>query len=502
MKSWRFGFAFVLTLIIAAIALADGCILSKLGVYVRETEQRAFIEWSAGQERLYIATRSEASSEPTLWIIPVPADPKRVKAEPVERFPRVVYERDVVQQARVMVEETVSVAMFLDTGIPCLFGFALGSKASALPDGMEVHNRVEKLGMIVEVLSAKSVKALDRYLRTRELNIQAAGIGALAPYLQKEYTLICGWTAEPGRELPARALRIDFPTPQVFYPLLPTRIYESPVNTAVYVRGWFQPPAATAFGGFRCKHVWGRVSEEELGSALVDSLGVEEAWRRDWRLASQAVDPALEERLTRVELDPSPRNWTEDLLLEAGAPAAVTVAEGIYVRGRRALWGLLVLLGVLIAGFLPLLVIPAEKRKAIDFLWSIAVGAAIALTIFASMLVFSAWIHFRKAQVEPHRLSTLNKFSLVAAGLSIAAVGIAALLMAMNPMPNPVLEAIVPLLLIPAFGVLLVALPLSAIAFIFIAGRKAIWLVLFAFVHLAVACASSTALASWIGRYE
>src|SRR5262245_64472629 len=74
-----------------AVASGDGCVIARQGKYVAEKEQRAYIEWEDGQERLYVATRTEASTDATLWILPVPAKPRHVQAEPVEQFPHVSY---------------------------------------------------------------------------------------------------------------------------------------------------------------------------------------------------------------------------------------------------------------------------------------------------------------------------------------------------------------------------------------------------------------------------
>src|SRR5438876_95950 len=86
-----FGF-----LVVPGLAWADGVIFGKGARFVPEKEQRALIEWRDGQERLFVATRSEAEAGPTLWIVPVPAAPQGVSAQPVETFPRVVVARPVV----------------------------------------------------------------------------------------------------------------------------------------------------------------------------------------------------------------------------------------------------------------------------------------------------------------------------------------------------------------------------------------------------------------------
>src|SRR5262245_10036417 len=68
---------------------ADGFLLSKFGNYVPEKEQYAYIEWEAGRERLYVATRSEKSDGPALWIVPIPSPPREIQAQPVQAFPYV-----------------------------------------------------------------------------------------------------------------------------------------------------------------------------------------------------------------------------------------------------------------------------------------------------------------------------------------------------------------------------------------------------------------------------
>ena len=58
---------------------------------VPEKEQHAYIEWEAGRERLYVATRTEASQGPALWVVPIPSKPEQVTVEPIQAFPLVGY---------------------------------------------------------------------------------------------------------------------------------------------------------------------------------------------------------------------------------------------------------------------------------------------------------------------------------------------------------------------------------------------------------------------------
>src|SRR5262249_13391226 len=126
---------------------------------------------------------------------------------------------------------------------------------------VQVYQHVEKLGMVVEVLTAQSPAALDRYLTGKPLGVRAADVAALKPYCEEGYTLVCGWAAGPAAEAQARAVRIEFPSDHVFYPLRPTRVYESDVPTAIFVRGWVRPGAGMALPGLRCRHLRGHVTD-------------------------------------------------------------------------------------------------------------------------------------------------------------------------------------------------------------------------------------------------
>jgi len=75
----------------ASAVRADGCKYALSGRFVPEREQRAMVEWADGVETLQVAARSDATSEGTVWVVPVRAAAGTVRAEPVEEFPTVLY---------------------------------------------------------------------------------------------------------------------------------------------------------------------------------------------------------------------------------------------------------------------------------------------------------------------------------------------------------------------------------------------------------------------------
>src|SRR5262245_36854070 len=374
--------ALVSGLVLAPAVRGDGAIINKKGRYVPEREQQAVIEWHDGQERLYVATRADPAGGPSLWMVPVRASPTQVRAEPAEQLPR-VYERGrVVEPALSKLREAIFLTCLLDSGLfPCLFFAASGGKDAVKKDGVEEFQRVERLGMVVVVLSVQSPEALDRYLAENGVDARAADLSALKPYLgSKEYALVCGWATQAAKKVSARALRIDFPSPVVFYPLRPTRVYDSDVRTALFVRGLVRPVEGISLPGLRCDYLQGRIDEPRAP--------------RD--------DKAKLEPITRVELTSPPASWDQDLVLEAGAPVAVKAALFIGDLSLDHLWAASGVVGAVLALFLPWVVLPKGARRLTDWVWATVVGASICLTVYASALAFVAWRWASAPREGPH----------------------------------------------------------------------------------------------------
>lgn len=479
---------------------ADGKAIDK-GLYksirfVPEKEQTAFIEWREGQERLFVSTRTEANAGPTLWIVPVPAEGGQVQAEPVERFPHVRSEQSLVKQACKLVDEVRDRALMSDLFVVGeSVAMSFGTVAAG-DFGVQVHQHVEKLGMVVEVLTASTPEALDQYLSRQKLGMKAGDLPTLAAYLQSGQALICAWSAEPGKEMQARALRIDFPTPAVFYPLRPTSAYTNEIKTVLYVRGLFQPRAGQAVPGMVCRYVLGKLDDEPLrGGAQYDGAP-----------------------LTRIELSGSPSAWNQDLVLDPGAPSGITLARAVLALGQGASWLVPIGLGILLALFLPWLVVAPARRGRADYLWAAGAGAAISLSIYGSALVFAVWslVRMTPAERSANRSAKPLLFAFLWALaqtvlLSTVDFKNANSALAPSSRTSPVLLQVDDIKLLwetpplEQFHYVLVALGivflLSSPAFFF-AGRKVAWLGCFALLHLAATLLLCLVLKTWINSAE
>lgn len=475
-------------------AWADGFVLAKSGHYVPEEEQQAFIEWADGHERLFIRTRTAKSSEPTLWIVPVPASPELVSAEPVAKLPVVRLEHNVVTAARGYLKKASMVAFVMDTGLVplcCLTFGGCGMSSDAKPGSVDVHQHVEKLGMVLEVLTAKSGEALDGYLTSKQLHFSAASITAIAPYLNQDYTLICAWAAKESEVPTARAIRIDFPSAMVFYPLRPTSIYQSSIATSICVRGFVHPHAGNEVSGQKCHYVTGPVGEMDP-----DSKGEEAGYYPVF---------GRSEPLTRVELPASPSLWNQDLVLEPGTPAPIRFCQFVEEVGEGLPWGLALGLGVLLAPLLPRFVVPRDQRSWRDLIWAMLVGACMALTIYAAAIVFCLWHAWRGRGVLQVRAGKTNPepMSWVYCFLgTYGAYGLTALVLYgtyLPPSRDYLLGISVGLLVL-----LLVALPASVVVdrVYLAAGARGAWLLAFAALHLGATLSICSSLRWWLASWE
>jgi hypothetical protein len=363
-------------------ANADGFVLDKAGRLVREEEQQAFIEWQNGDERLFVMTRTAAGNESTLWILPVPGGPDQIQAEPVAKFPVVRLQQNVVASAKRRLERSAFVASLADTGlIPYCLGGLVGCGGDDKENSVDVHQHTEKLGMVVEVLTAKTAAGLDDYFVGKQITTRAAGIRALSPYLTGGYSLVCAWTASPSVKPAARAIRIEFPSPTIYYPLVPTSVYETPIASSIYVRGWVRHPGAASTPGTKCHYVLGTLKEIDY------ELSPQE------RKKHQLRNPS--EPLTQVHLSSYPREWTADLKLEEGNPPAVSLSRLIVSLDLYLPSLLCSAVGIILAPLLFLVAIPRRQRSWSDLLWAELVGAAMGLTVFASAIVFCIWFRSR-----------------------------------------------------------------------------------------------------------
>jgi hypothetical protein len=320
-----------------------------------------------------------------VWVVPVGAAAPAVRAEPVEELPAVVYYETLRGRAERRLRDAVSLAALLDSGGLLCPIFMGGCGGAGPPAAVEV-SRVEKLGMVVTVVSAESRTGLEQYLDAQGVRRAAVDLSSLDPYFGKDaYAFVCGWVA--GRKEPVRAtgLKVVFPSPTVWFPLRPTRAYTNPVETVVYARGFVKSAPGCDLPGLKCEYVYGKVETRGVGQVFESDRSRDDLRRYYF---------GGKEPLTRVTLSADPQKWDRDLELVPGTTSTGTLALAItgWVGFLGPLWS--AMLGAALGLLIPRLAVPRDERRRGDWVAGALVGAAIVLTIWASAAVFAAWRRF------------------------------------------------------------------------------------------------------------
>ncbi len=367
---------------------ADGCKIRLDGRFVPEHEQAATILWAEGRETLYVAARNEPTKDANAWVIPIRSAATAIQADPVESIDTVTYYRTLKSQVRDRLKTFIKVAAAADSGGVCcvLLGGACDEKSATAKE----VSRVEKLGMIVTVVSASSRDGLQRYLAAQGVDRRVADLSSLEPYFGlSEYAFVCAWVARRDEPVSATGLKIEFPSPNLWFPLRPTRAYKSSVLTVVYAKGFVRPAENCDLPDLKCDYIFAQQGRRSV-SQLFEPFPFGE-------------DPTrTAERYTRVTLTTDPQKWDRDLELVPGATAGgrfnlfivdspTWVATAISAL-FGALWGLLI----------PWCTIARANRQWGDWLFGAIAGAAICFSLWASILVLIVWRSLRSAE-RPNR---------------------------------------------------------------------------------------------------
>jgi hypothetical protein len=131
----------------------------------------------------------------------------------------------------------------------------------------------------------------------------------------------------------------------------------------------------------KCQYIYGAVKE----------LGVSQAFAQDSAFHEHGQSTGQLEPLTRITLADDPQKWDRDLELMRGTTAVGMVALGVAESSSWIQLFSSSALGALLGLFIPWLTIPKTRRLRTDWLAGALTGAAIVLSIWASLLVFGIW---------------------------------------------------------------------------------------------------------------
>jgi hypothetical protein len=265
----------VFSFIFAQVALADGMIYHYKPDYQywqlqSEDQQLAAINYEDGFENLMITVDvSEFQSTQGVWIFPVPSKPHDTVIDIVKAFPR-LSGYDVKQKTDRSISDTFDIMRLSQVYTLPLYmisGFsAMGTSTSieqkttaALDLGVTVHEHIEKMGLITELITAESGEGFYTYLTDKGLVLPEEAKGILEDYIGEDYTFVVSWisdernyTASLDMGYGSRGIastlgvHVTFPTDKIYMPLKPTSIYGSEeIPIKVYIIGHVTPELYT-----------------------------------------------------------------------------------------------------------------------------------------------------------------------------------------------------------------------------------------------------------------
>ncbi len=247
------------------LVLADGMMIKPNPYgnrwdYVSESNQQAYINYEDGLEKLILSIGLEEADSEAVWIFPVPANPERVVIDVLTEMPDLRGE-EINKKAKSKLED-IEDPLLLTQIYTAPFVFALRNsvmlstptnKGWGLNDsvgyGREsdviVYEHLEKEGITTEIITARTGDSLQKYFKSKNLNIGQNSIPALDHYIGKEFTFVVSWISKnPATKSKAKqkGVFVTFPTKKLYYPLILTSVYGSErIPTTIRIMGFVSP---------------------------------------------------------------------------------------------------------------------------------------------------------------------------------------------------------------------------------------------------------------------
>ena len=270
----------ILSAIIAPIfVLADGMVIWPDPTYPDqwryrdEESQLAFINYQDGLQKMIISTGLKQENGNGVWLFPVPAKPEKVVIDVVDQFPnwRGMYVYDAAKNNLSEIGRWLNATqIYPEFFRPRYIGtpmYSVGNGLNALQPtdivaektDVTVYEHLDKEGITTEIITAKTGSGLYDYLKSKNLNVLDGSIPVLNNYIGKDFTFVVSWLAETQVPIdqsmpvynsypyyksyyPQKGVFVAFQTNKMYYPLMPTSVYQSKViPTTIKVYGFVSP---------------------------------------------------------------------------------------------------------------------------------------------------------------------------------------------------------------------------------------------------------------------
>ena len=317
------------------VAFADGGIFypdDEWGNWdmLKQNKQEAYINFYNGREELLLSIDVGANMmRESLWLLPVPARPDEIILDVIDGIPAVTGDRlkKKIDDSIAGIEKTLWMTQLYPVVPLLISNFTVGHVGAPLGDlggpgtGVTVHQRLEKKGIISEVLTAQSGQALADYLIEKNFRFDIDGIPRLNEYIGDNFSFIASWLTPKPQEDGNRGLFISFPAQEIFYPMKLTSLYrETPIPVVIRVMGLVTPDIYKDIKPYA-----------QLDYFIIDK-------ERDKLDFFQGPAP---EYYTLLRLNAQAKYYTQDLIFRPGAAAA---ERGAFLVKYSLFFGLLFLI--------------------------------------------------------------------------------------------------------------------------------------------------------------
>mgnify|MGYP000350145689 CR=1 FL=1 len=327
-----------LLLVIPDLVSADGMVIKKESDsnsydYLNQTNQQVFIDHENGLERMIISIGTEKKSKGAVWIFPVPSSQlNQINVDIATSLPELKGE-NVQKKAR---SNSIDIGKILPATtqfypIPFTLYSHEKGRIYGLPDRHytgrlkredTVQKHLKKEGITTELINAKTGQDLYKYLQDKDLKIKKGSIPVLDNYIDNGFTFVVSWISEPSESQSKRkGVSITFPTPKIYYPLLPTSVYKDEVI-----------PITIKVLGHKSPEVFKDIKDHTKIKYFIDKKNKTEKELKPFHKGS-----TKNIKYTKIEIDSPSKFFTEDLWINSNTPLKTYyhsfIAEHIITSG-------------------------------------------------------------------------------------------------------------------------------------------------------------------------
>lgn len=250
--------------------------------YYSEKAQDAIISYENGRQTMILSVGTEILQSDLVWIFPVPAKPEDVTIDNSLKKSPNFYGEDIMKTAEKNVNDMefayainevlplIATPLILLTVPPTISDLVMSPNmvggygmADYKTDTTTIFEHIENNGMVSELITTTSTNALQKYFDDKNLEISADQLNSIKSYIGKDFSFVVSWISDnsflpESIQIPIsntfnkitspldlttyRGLMVSFPTDKIFFPLIPTSVYESKVIPAsVRIIGFVSP---------------------------------------------------------------------------------------------------------------------------------------------------------------------------------------------------------------------------------------------------------------------